>query len=65
MRSLRLIACVAIPAQFAFGQQVPAVHGSSLTVDEAMGRLRAAIQTAFDSEDRLIALFMKEGFLVK
>jgi outer membrane protein len=36
MRSLRLIALLAIPAQLASAQQVPASTGSSLTLDDAI-----------------------------
>jgi outer membrane protein len=36
MRSLRLIALLAIPAQLAFAQQTPASRGSMLTLDEAI-----------------------------
>jgi outer membrane protein len=36
MRSLRLVAFLAIPAQIAFGQQNPASRGGTLTLDEAI-----------------------------
>lgn len=36
MRSLRLIALMAIPAQLAVGQQTPLTRGTSLTLDEAI-----------------------------
>jgi outer membrane protein len=36
MRLLRLIALLAIPAQFAFAQNTPAARGGSLTLDEAI-----------------------------
>src|SRR6476646_5843088 len=36
MRSLRLIAVLAIPAQLAFAQQPPASRGSTLTLEDAI-----------------------------
>ncbi len=36
MRSMRLIALLAIPAQFAFAQQVPTARGSALSLDDAI-----------------------------
>ena len=36
MRSLRLVALLAIPAQIAFGQQTPASRGGTLTLEDAI-----------------------------
>jgi len=41
----------------------PKVEQETVTVEEAMMRLRAASESAFDAEDRLIALLKKEGLL--
>jgi type I restriction enzyme M protein len=41
----------------------PTVEQETLTVDEAMTRLRAASTAAFAAEDRLVQLLKKEGLL--
>ena len=41
----------------------PKVEQETLTVEEAMNRLKAAAETAFAAEDRLIAILKREGLL--
>jgi type I restriction enzyme M protein len=42
----------------------PKVEQETLTVDEAMKRLRVSAEAAFAAEDRLIAILKREGILV-